>query len=206
MLQPSLVRCSYNLKLNGMRSKRNGNKPINAGSMADIAFLLLVFFLVTTTMDAEVGLNRKLPPNEDSEGQVLKRNVFNVLVNKKNEILAQNQPVDVAQLQDMAVEFIENHEDREDLPEKVLKDVPGIGSVMVSKQVISLQNDVHTSYGTYVAVQDALAAAYLEARNNYAQTLYGETYSNILSNGDAEKVEAIRTVIPQRISEAEPVE
>lgn len=189
-----------------MRSKRNKPIAINAGSMADIAFLLLVFFLVTTTMDAQIGIHRKLPPDIDSEGQIERRNVMQILVNEQDQILAQGEKVDLAELKNMALEFIENKEERIDLPEKVTRNVDGIGPVPVSKQVISLQNDVRTSYGTYVQVQDVLAGAYREARNNYSIILFGESYDELVDEKKAEQVNAIRQVIPQRISEAEPYE
>lgn len=181
---------------------------INAGSMADIAFLLLVFFLVTTTMDSDFGLMRKLPPpldpNVPKPPPIKERNVFVVLANANDQLLVEGEIMDVSQLKEAAKEFIANPMNKEELPEKKMVDVPLFGMTPVSKQVISLQNDNGTSYDLYIQVQNELAAAYSELRNELAKEKFGKSFDDLLEAKDKPKVKAIRKVYPQRISEAEP--
>lgn len=177
---------------------------INAGSMADIAFLLLIFFLVATTMDVDSGLQRRLPPwiDETTEKppEIKKRNVFTVLINANNQLLVQNEWGDIRTLRKKAKEFIENANDDPELPEKEMIEVPFFGTYPVSKQVISLQNDRGTKYEMYLKVQNELVAAYNELRNELAQKKFGKEYSKL----DQKQQEAINQIYPQRISEAEP--
>ncbi|GAB5537925.1 MAG: biopolymer transporter ExbD [Salibacteraceae bacterium] len=202
------------------RSKRE-LQEINAGSMADIAFLLLVFFLVTTTMDSSWGLSRKLPPplleNQPPPPPIKDRNVFTVLANANDQLLVEGELMDISQLREAAKEFIANPQNKEDLPEFKEVDIDMFGPTMVSKQVISLQNDNGTSYNLYIQVQNELEAAYNELRNELAMQKFGVKYSvleDIAKHSDipseAEpakaKVKAVRKVYPQRISEAEPKE
>ena len=136
---------------------------INAGSMADIAFLLLIFFLVTTTMDTDGGLTRKLPPMmEEPEDvpEVKMRNVFEILVNANDQLLVEGEIMQVSELRDAAKEFIVSDPLRDDLPEFKDTDIPFFGNAYpVSKQIISLQNDRGTSYEMYIKVQNELVAA-----------------------------------------------
>jgi biopolymer transport protein ExbD len=181
---------------------------INASSMADIAFLLLVFFLVTTTMDSDWGLARRLPPpvpDDIEDIDVKQRNVFEILVNSNDELLVEGDIMQIDELRDAAKEFIVNPTNSEELPEKKPKEIPLLGgTVMVSKQVISLQNDNGTSYGMYIQVQNELVAAYSELRNELGEQKFGKTYDALLEAGEEDKVDAIRDFYPQRISEAEP--
>ncbi|UTW63865.1 biopolymer transporter ExbD [bacterium SCSIO 12741] len=181
---------------------------INASSMADIAFLLLVFFLVTTTMDTDFGLARKLPPPLPDEieepPEIKERNVFVVLVNANDQLLVEGSLMDISELKDAAKEFIANPYDDENLPEKSMKEVPLFGNVEVSKQVISLQNDNGTSYNMYIQVQNELARAYNELRDELAKEKFGKSYDALIAAKDEQRVKAVRSVYPQRISEAEP--
>lgn len=181
---------------------------INAGSMADIAFLLLVFFLVTTTMDSDLGMMRKLPPTLPPDmpkpPPIKDRNVFVVLANANDQLLVEGELMDITELKEAAKEFIQNPLNKETLPEKKQVDLPIFGTRMVSKQVISLQNDNGTSYKLYIQVQNELAAAYNELRDELAMEEFGVTYSKLVENEDKPKVKAIRKFYPQRISEAEP--
>jgi biopolymer transport protein ExbD len=191
-----------------MPSNRRQAPEINAGSMADIAFLLLIFFLVTTTMDVDSGLQRLLPPPPEDvnpdQVDIKQRNVFVVLVNANDQLLVEGELGDIRTLRRDAKEFIANPGDKPNLPEKEFKDIPGIGMYNVSKQVISLQNDRGTSYDIYIKVQNELAAAYTELRNEFGMQQFGKTYDELIALNDEDKVKAIRTVYPQRISEAEP--
>ncbi|RLD60445.1 MAG: biopolymer transporter ExbD [Bacteroidetes bacterium] len=180
----------------------------NASSMADIAFLLLIFFLVTTTMDTDSGISRKLPPmpeknQQKSSDRIKERNVFVVLINKNNQLLVEGEPMDVSQLKDKAKEFIENPANNPKLPEKKITEIDNkyFGSQYpVSKGVISLQNDRGTSYGTYIKVQDELASAYNELRDELSMRTFSKKYGDLSDS----KKDLIKKIYPQRISEAEP--
>jgi len=178
---------------------------IPAASLADIAFMLLIFFLVTTTMDVDSGLRRKLPqwvdPEElDDDQQINERNVFVVLVNKNNDLLVEGDYERIENLRERTKEFMENPYNDEDLPEKEPKEVPYFGEVMVTKGVISLRNDLDTQYGTYLAVQNELVAAINELRDELATEKWGKPYDDL----DEEQQKAVREIYPQKISEAEP--
>jgi biopolymer transport protein ExbD len=184
-------------------------QEINASSMADIAFLLLIFFLVTTTMSVDKGLSRRLPPPlppnmEKPDIDVKKRNIFIVLVNSNNQLLVQGEPLDVKQLKEKAKLFIQNEANDASLPEKVPVEVEFDGikeTVLTTKNhVISLQNDRGTQYQKYIEVQNELVAAYNELRNEMAQARFGMKYDEL----DENRQKAIQTIYPQKISEAEP--
>lgn len=179
-------------------------QEVNAGSMADIAFLLLIFFLVTTTMDTDSGLARRLPPPvedvPDDTPPVKERNVFSVLLNSKNQLLVEGKPMKVEELKDAAKEFILNENRDVTLPEFKLTPVEFFGNYEVSKGIISLQNDNGTQYAQYLMVQNELQRAYNELRNELSRRKWGKDYEEL--DGDQQK--AIRTIYPQKISEAEP--
>ena len=178
---------------------------INAGSMADIAFLLLIFFLVTTTMDVDTGITRKLPPpveNKDENVKVKDRNVLKVLVNSRDQLMVNGQQMDISQLKNKAIDFMTVHRNNPEYPEVEEKMIPELGKkVWVSKGIISLKNDRGTSYEMYIAVQNELAAAFNEMRNQTARELYGVNYNQLISK---QKIDAVNKIIPIRISEAEP--
>lgn len=186
-----------------MASKKRAVPEINAGSMADIAFLLLIFFLVTTTMDVDKGLLVKLPPwtEESSEEQDIKeKNIFVVLVNAQDQLLIEEEYATLEDVRRLAKEFIDNNgdgtcEDCRGLRDPASSDNPG-------KAVISLQNDRGTSYNMFVKVRNELLGAYTELRNELASRKFGRDY-NSLSDEDREVVNA---AYPQFISEAEPVQ
>lgn len=181
-------------------------KEVEAGSMADIAFLLLIFFLVTTTMDTDSGIVRKLPPMpekdvETEDIKVKERNIFVVLVNRDDALLVEGQLMDIRQLRSAAKEFIVNPANKSNLPIRKEKFFEGIGDVTVTpNHVISLRNDRGTSYGMYIAVQNELAAAYNELRNELALQKFAKKYENL----DPDLQDAVNKVYPMTISEAEP--
>jgi len=178
----------------------------NASSLADIAFMLLIFFLVTTTMDTDTGISRMLPPpvppdqKLDDDIKIKERNVFVVLINKNDQLLVENKPMDIRNLKESAKEFIENPARKEDLPEFKPTEIPYFGLYDVSKQIISLQNDRGTSYGMYIQAQNELAAAYNELRAELALRKFGKRYDDL----DKEQQKAIQKIYPNRVSEAEP--
>ncbi|RZT91336.1 biopolymer transport protein ExbD [Ancylomarina subtilis] len=178
---------------------------INSSSMADIAFLLLIFFLVTTTMDVDTGIYKKLPPIPEDQQQnddvkVKQRNVLSILVNRNNELLVNGEVLSISQLRDKTKEFFLNPANKENLPEKSIKSVPYFGDVMVSKGLISLQNDRGTRYETYIRVQDELAAASRELKDEKSMQKWGRKYEELNEDQQA----AVRKYIPVQISEAEP--
>lgn len=181
-------------------------QEINAGSMADIAFLLLIFFLVTTTMDTDTGLMRKLPPMPDPDEiqppPINERNVFIVLINSRDQLLVEGEPTEVSQLREKAKEFIANPENSESLPKKEMVYIEGLGrEEFICKQaVISLQNDNGTTYAKYIEVQNELIAAYNELRDEYSRKEFGKPYTEL----DDDKAKAVREVYKQVISESEP--
>lgn len=176
--------------------------------MADIAFLLLIFFLVTTTMDVDTGLMRGLPqlPDENEPEQtdeIHDRNVFVVLINKDDQLLVENKPTSVFELRELAKEFIANPENKSNLPELVEKDLPFFGTTMVTKNaVISIRNDRGTSYGMYIKVQNELLAAKQELRDEISRRQFGMKYADL----DEARMEAVKDYYPSVLSEAEPKE
>jgi len=176
---------------------------INASSMADIAFLLLIFFLVTVTMDVDTGITRKLPPpvEDNSTVDFNQRNIFEILVNSQNMLLVEGKPGNLETLKDETKHFFLNPNNEADLPEKKLEQIDLIGDVYVSKGVVSLKNDRGTSYEMYIKVQNELTRAFQEMRDELAIEKFGTKFSNLT---DPAKQEAVQAVIPIAISEAEP--
>ena len=176
-----------------MASSRRGLPEINAGSMADIAFLLLIFFLVTTTMDVDSGIARKLPPMENQQENPPKfhqRNIYQVFINKYDAIMVEGEGMDILQLRGAAKKFINNNGRNENL-----SDNP-------QKAIISLKSDRETSYKMYIRVQNELTAAYTELRNEATLKEFNNPYYANLSGSQKMK---IKKMYPQKISEAEPV-
>lgn len=184
---------------------RRVSPEINAGSMADIAFLLLIFFLVTTTMDVDSGITRRLPPpveNLDDDIKIKERNILNVLVNKNDRLLVDGKPGDIRTLKDVAKSFMGPvFPDNPGHPETDLKNIDLMGEVHTSKGVISLKNDRGTSYDMYIRVQNELARAFNELKDETSLRYFGTRFSN-LTNED--QIKAVNEAIPVRISEAEP--
>jgi len=176
---------------------------INASSQADIAFLLLIFFLMSTTMDTDAGLFRRLPPmmeDQSNPPKYAKRNILQVMVNRDDQMAVNGEVMEVVDLKEKALEFILNPQNKEDLPQKETKNIENYGQAEVSKGIVSLQSDRGTSYKMYIAVQDELTAAFNEARDIKAMEKWGKKYSEL----DEDQMEAIRKVVPTAISEAEP--
>ena len=141
---------------------------VNAGSMADIAFLLLIFFLVTTTIEKDSGINRKLPPIEESDEDVIikQKNIFTVLLNGKDQLLVEDELMEVKNIRAAAIEFLDNGGDRSCDYCQGKKDPSS--SDNPDKAIISLKNERETSYAAYITVQNELVAAYNTLRNRLA--------------------------------------
>ncbi len=186
--------------------KKRKTSEINSSSMADIAFLLLIFFLVTTSMSTSTGLSRRLPPPLPKDQvippvDVNKRNIFVVKVNSQNQLMVQGELMELRDLRERAKDFIKNENDEPNLPVRTEENIPLLGLMSVTKDhVISLQNDVDTQYQAYINVQNELVAAYNELRNELSKEKFGARYDDL--NEDQQK--AIQSVYPQKISEAEP--
>jgi len=178
---------------------------INAGSMADIAFLLLIFFLAATTMDSDTGLMRQLPaipdPNVPQDvNKINDRNILEVKVNKDNLLLVEGELAQFSQLREIATRFIINADNLPNMPEKEVTNLPYFGDVPVTKAVISLQNDIGTKYGVYIAVQNELIAARSKLRDDLARQQFGVPYERL----DEDRQGAVDDFYKVPISEAEP--
>ena len=178
---------------------------MNTSSTADIAFLLLCYFLMTTTMGSQTGLSRRLPPMPDKnqkveDQKINRRNIIVVKINSADRILAGSEPIEVSQLKDKVKEFLSNPYDDPNLPEKEVQNIEGFGDCPVSKGVISLQNDRGTSYQAYIAVQNELVRAVNELRDEFSTKNWGHKFAQL----DEDKQSIVKKAVPQNISEAEP--
>jgi biopolymer transport protein ExbD len=189
-----------------MGKKKRKTSEINASSMADIAFLLLIFFLVTTSMGSTTGLTRRLPPPLPPDVDIPpvdinKRNLFIVKVNSMNQLLVQGNEISIKELREKAKEFIRNDANDVNFPAKYKVNIPLLGEIEITKEhVISLQNDVDTQYQAYIDVQNELVGAYTELRSDLSKSRFGKEYSDL----DEAHKKAIDAAYPQKISEAEP--
>jgi len=188
-----------------MGRKKKTVPQINGASCADIAFMLLLFFILTTSMDTDKGLLRQLPrpPEKDKkeEQDVNKRNVLAVMVSLDNRIMCGGEEVNLAQLRAKTIEFIDNPLNSEHLPEKKQTDIPFFGSQMITvDHLISLQCDRGTNYQIYIDVQNELAAAYNELRNQLSMKQFNSSFNSL----DEERKKAVMEYYKQKISEAEP--
>jgi biopolymer transport protein ExbD len=188
---------------------------VNAGSMADIAFLLLIFFLVTTTIETDTGISRKLPPIDDTNVDppiIKEKNLFTVLVNKNDELLVEDERMQLKDLRKAAVEFLDNNGDGScnychGKKNPASSDNP-------DKAIISLKNERETSYKMFVSVTNELVAAYNELRDKRAQSLYGKSFIDLQADYDdvnwvgnkeklKEKIEKIKEEYPIKLSEVQ---
>ena len=187
--------------------KKRKMPGLNTSSTADISFMLLIFFLVTTSMATDQGLARSLPkPPEDdqlnNEIKVKERNILNIRINKDNYLLIGDDYATLADVKERAKEFIKNEENKPNLPELKPYKVKELGKtfMVTENHVISVQTDRGTDYGVYFAVQDALVSAYNEIRDEFSKQEFGYKYDQLTA--DQQKI--VRDVYPQKISEAEP--
>jgi biopolymer transport protein ExbD len=194
---------------------------VNAGSMADIAFLLLIFFLVTTTIETDTGLNRKLPPIDDEQVEppvIKQKNIFPVLINGRNQLLVDDQLMELTNLRKAAIKFLDNGGGTDENGNrcdycKGSKDPSS--SDHPNKAIISLKNERETTYSTYISVQNELVAAYNFLRNRRAEELYGKSLTEMEVDYDnsqssqfkseklKDKIEKIKLEYPQKLSEVQ---
>ncbi|MDN3723292.1 biopolymer transporter ExbD [Aequorivita sp. SDUM287046] len=202
---------------------RRATPEVNAGSMADIAFLLLIFFLVTTTIEKDKGIARQLPPKEpptDEQVKIKEKNLFIVNVNRSDQLLVEEKLMELKDLREAAIAFLDNGGAPAGSPEYCNyckgKRNPE-SSDNPDKAVISVQNDRLTSYKMYIAVQNELVAAYNFLRDRESERLYGWKFTEMTKDLDEgkikgetakealqEKLETIQKLFPQKLSEAEP--
>ncbi len=174
-----------------MAKNKKNEAGFNASSMADVAFLLLIFFLVATTIDIEKGISVILPPyceGCEEPNPPSKRNTFFVKINTQDQLLVRGNELDLAQLKDRTKEFILNPTKNKNL------------SKSPRHALIALQNDRGTSYEMYLAVYNELKAAYSELWEDKARQLFGIAYNDL----PRAKKKIIRKEIPLVISESEP--
>ncbi|WGH74315.1 biopolymer transporter ExbD [Tenacibaculum tangerinum] len=204
---------------------RRENPEINAGSMADIAFLLLIFFLVTTTMDVDSGIPKKLAekqPENQEKPLIKEKNIFQVSINRNNQLLVEDRFMELKDLKDAAKKFIDNGGGTGNpMPGKEVGTTcdyckgerDPASSDHPNKAIISVESDRGTEYGTYVAVQNELLRAYTELRNRLSQEKYGMSYDELekafidsarKDESLRKKVEDIKDSYPQIISDTDP--
>lgn len=198
---------------------RRAAPEVNAGSMADIAFLLLIFFLVTTTIETDNGISRKLPPPQEDnvEPPILKeKNIFVVELNKNNDLLVEESPMELKDLREAAIKFLDNGGGSgADACNYCQGARSSSSSDNPTKAVISLRNNRETNYASYIAVQNELVAAYTTLRNREAERLFGKSFvqmekdlKDVNYSGNKEKlkedIKKIQFLFPEKLSEAEP--
>ena len=174
-----------------MKKRRRLKNEVNAGSMADIAFLLLIFFLVTTTIEIDKGISVRLPPLVDTPpAKPPAKNVLSIKLNADNELLVEGERTELIDLKGRAIEFISNPEKLNTLP------------IRPKNAIISLQHDRSTQYKHYVEVYNELKAAYNHLWEEQSQKSYNKSFKGL----DKEQIRQVRKIIPFVISEAEPVD
>lgn len=172
-----------------MKKGRRLKNEVNAGSMADIAFLLLIFFLVTTTIEIDKGISVKLPPIVDAPPMTPPgKNVLSIKLNADNELLVEGEDAELSDLRERTIAFISNPNQLKSLPTRP------------KNAIISLQHDRSTKYNNYIAVYNELKAAYNHLWEEQAQKIYNKSFKGL----DKEQIKQVRKVIPFVISEAEP--
>ena len=186
------------------RDRKHRVPELNTTSTADISFMLLTFFLVTTSMDSDEGIVRQLPPmpadKEQAVAEVKRRNVMVIAIDAADSLTCNGRPVAIAGLKDAVMEFIDNKSGRADLPERVWRDIPLLGRCRVTaNHVVFIRADRAATYKAYFAVQDAVAAAYNELRDRLARRRFARRYAECT----AEQQEAVREYYSVRLSEGE---
>lgn len=169
--------------------------------MADIAFLLLIFFLVTAVIPKDHGFNRKLPdpcpPNTICDETINERNVLRIVINNKDEIMIEDDIVSIDKLKEITKDFLDNNGDKSCTycNGKQLTN----SSDSPKEAVISLQPDKQTSYEQFIAIQDELTKAYYELRESYIKNVLKKTKDQLTP----EELNQVKKAYPFILSEAE---
>ena len=182
--------------------QRHDVPALNTTSTADISFMLLIFFLVTSSMDADKGLLRQLPPHEDEQTQqevtVKKRNILALELDADDRLTCNGDPIGSDELTRRVAEFVANTGDDPQLPEKTLREVHLLGTCRVSdRHVITITADRHSTYDAYFSMQNAIVSGYAQLRDRLARSRFGHGYARCTQD----ERDAIALVYPQRISE-----
>jgi biopolymer transport protein ExbD len=186
------------------RFKRN-IPPFNATSSADIAFILLLFFLLSGSLSSKTGIYRRLLPDTSEaklkkKTNIEKRNFVTFSVDENNAVFMEDEQVKLHEIRDIAKKFIANPENSDYLPEKKDVEIPLLGLVSVTPQaVINFEISQKASYRTYISVLGELSAAYDELRNELANKRFNKSFARLSEEQQA----AIREAYPFRISEKE---
>lgn len=194
---------------------------VNGGSLADIAFLLLIFFLVTTTMDTDTGITRLLPPEPEEvpdDTPINRRNIMVILLNRSNRLMVNGEAMNLMELREKTIEFFTNPDRKTNLPVMKTTTVEfplgssarlspeGTWTGEVSQGIVSLMNDRSTSYGTYIQVQNELVGAINELRNEFCNIYFHKDFDHLNTTNPYEKeiYDGIRSIYKMNISESEP--
>ena len=176
-----------------LKKKKREGADINGSSMADIAFLLLIFFLVTTTINVDTGIGMVLPPPLDPEQEpppIRERNLMKILVNSQGLVLMDEEPVSVSEVKDKLIEFISNPENNEEF------------AISPDAAIVSLKTQRETPYSIYIDMLDEVMAAYKDLRDAASRSNYGVPYDALVD--DSPQQDQIREMYPKKISIAEP--
>ncbi len=176
-----------------LKKERRKEGEIPAASLADIAFLILIFFLVTTTIDVDTGIGLVLPPKPEKNQKpppIRERNMLKILVRNDGSVLVGDQPTTISQIQQKVVDFVSNNGKDPNMSESP------------QKAIVSVKSDRQTTYNTFIQVMDQITGAYDQLRDNLSRQLYGVPYKSLPN--DSEKQEHIKKAIPENLSEAEP--
>lgn len=176
-----------------LKKKKREGAEINGSSMADIAFLLLIFFLVTTTINVDTGIGMVLPPPLDPEQEpppIRERNLMKILVNSQGLVLMDEEPVPITEVRDKLIEFISNPENDEEL------------AISTDAAIVSLKTQRETPYSIYIDMLDEVMGAYKDLRDAASRSNYGVPYDALAD--DSPQQDQIRDMYPKKISIAEP--
>ena len=181
-----------------MKSFRRQSASVNAGSMADIAFLLLIFFLVTTTISVDKGILRQLPAiceTNDCTKDIAERNLLRIALNEKQEIMIEDDIVTIDKIENIVKNFIDNNGANncnycDGFQSKTSSDHP-------IDAVISLGHDALTKYKLFINVQDEITTAYYDLRERYAKQTFNKTPSEL----SKAELELVMKAYPFKVSE-----
>lgn len=175
------------------KSSNRESPEINGSSMADIAFLLLIFFLVTTTIDVDTGIGLVLPPPPDPGAEpppIKDRNLLKILVNSQGMVLIEEKPSSISEVKQKVKDFVSNNGEDPNL------------SVSPDNAIVSIKTDRETPYDVYIDMLDEVMGAYKELRNQASLARYGVKYDQL--EEDSERQKTIKEMYPKKISIAEP--
>ena len=188
-----------------MQYRKRKIPEINSSSSADIAFLLLIFFLITSSLDSKTGIYRRLSPSNSTEAlkkkmDIQERNLLSFSIDNNNLLSINTEPITLSEIKEIAKTFISNPDDVDFLPDKELIEIPEIGEFAVAtKHIIELKVSRNANFQTYISVQNELTAAYNELRNELAQKIFHSSFDRL----SEDQKTAIREAYPLRISESE---